>query len=196
MLDQFHLDAILLFDADGNRLWDIYRPGTPHLKAKKLKRLLSEGHPGGPKARTLSFGKRETRREGLVTFAPYPLSSLPPQLETEGTLFAFRLLPQHITKRLSAITLGYEDYLQLKLLHNPLKLSHFITFSIVTLLVIFAAIWFGFFLAKNLTVPIQSLVYATQRIADGDLSIQLETERQDELGMPHDVLQQDGPRPS
>ena len=47
----------------------------------------------------------------------------------------------------------------------------------------FAAIWFGFFLAKNMTVPIQSLVTATQAVAEGNLDVQLRSERQDELGM-------------
>jgi len=93
------------------------------------------------------------------------------------------MFPAQITEKLMAISAGYEDYLQLKLLQHPLKRSHFITFSIITLLVIFGAIWFGFFLAKNITVPIQALVSATQSVADGDLSLQLDSDREDEIGM-------------
>ena len=86
-------------------------------------------------------------------------------------------------QKLGSITAGYENYLQLKMLHQPLKKSHFITFSIVTMLAIFAAVWFGFYLAKNLTGPIQKLLTATQRIADGDLDVRLDPDRQDEIGM-------------
>lgn len=102
--------------------------------------------------------------------------------EPEG-LIAVRLLPAQFTRKLESITGGYEHYLQLKMMHRPLKKSHFITFSIVTMLAIFAAVWFGFFLAKNLTGPIQKLLSATQHIADGDLEVRLEPDRQDEIGM-------------
>ena len=69
------------------------------------------------------------------------------------------------------------------MLHLPLKKSHFITFSIVTMLAIFSAVWFGFYLAKNLTGPIQKLLTATQQIAEGDLDVRLDPDRQDEIGM-------------
>ncbi len=82
-----------------------------------------------------------------------------------------------------SITAGYDNYLQLKMLHSPLKRSHFITFSIVTMLAIFSAVWFGFYLARNLTGPIQKLLTATQQIAEGDLDVRLDPDRQDEIGM-------------
>lgn len=97
-------------------------------------------------------------------------------------ILAIRELPGGVAEKLKAVTTGYENYLQLKLLQHPLKVSHFIVFSIVTLLVIFGAIWFGFFLARTITVPIQELLSATERIAHGDLEIQLEWSRDDEMG--------------
>jgi two-component system nitrogen regulation sensor histidine kinase NtrY len=100
-----------------------------------------------------------------------------------GEVVVVAALPPSITSKFAGITAGYEDYLQMKLLHQPLKMSHFITYSIVTLLVIFAAIWFGFFLAKSLTGPIQALVAATRSVAEGDLNVELDSDRNDELGM-------------
>jgi two-component system nitrogen regulation sensor histidine kinase NtrY len=112
-------------------------------------------------------------------------ASIPLQpLTGDGSfLIALRFLPRQIGYKLGSITAGYENYLQLKMLHQPLKKSHFITFSIVTMLAIFAAVWFGFYIAKNLTGPIQTLLTATQRIADGDLNVRLDPDRQDEIGM-------------
>jgi two-component system nitrogen regulation sensor histidine kinase NtrY len=46
----------------------------------------------------------------------------------------------------------------------------------------FLATWFGFHLARGITVPIQELVSATTRVASGDLDIQLETSSTDEVG--------------
>jgi two-component system, NtrC family, nitrogen regulation sensor histidine kinase NtrY len=183
MLEKYNMDAILLLDTAGNLVWHVQKPGQPYVKVKRLRNFLKEDPATSPKVRKITLGKGDSRREGLVSMVPYPSQPLPSQTDPTGTLFVCRLLPRHITEKLAAIASGYEDYLQLKLLHNPLKISHFITFSIVTLLVIFAAIWFGFFLAKNLTVPIQALVSATQRIAEGDLDVQLDSERTDEIGM-------------
>ena len=73
--------------------------------------------------------------------------------------------------------------MQLQLLHHPLKRSHFITFSIVTLLVIFGAIWFGFFLARNITVPIQAPGLRHPVRGGRGPSVQLDSDRQDEIGM-------------
>ncbi|MEJ2191084.1 MAG: hypothetical protein P8Y39_01870, partial [Nitrospirota bacterium] len=79
--------------------------------------------------------------------------------------------------RLHAISRGLQEYRQLKMLKQPIKISHMITLSIVTLLIIFSSVWFGFYLSKEITVPIQELAEGTNRIASGDYDffIDLET---------------------
>ena len=54
--------------------------------------------------------------------------------------------------------------------------------GIVTLLIIFSATWFGFYLSKSLTDPIQMLAEGTDRIAQGDLDFTIETAADDEMG--------------
>jgi len=54
---------------------------------------------------------------------------------------------------------------------------------IITLLIIFGAIWFGFYIARSLTGPINKLARATRRVADGDLDFVLEKESDDEMGL-------------
>jgi two-component system nitrogen regulation sensor histidine kinase NtrY len=53
----------------------------------------------------------------------------------------------------------------------------------VTLLIIFSATWFGFHLAKDITVPIKELAEATHRIATGDLNFRIQMKAADEIGM-------------
>jgi two-component system nitrogen regulation sensor histidine kinase NtrY len=173
------MDAILLLDNNGNLIADVKGPYRPKLDPSMLKSPSSYQEPGLPEVQTITFSKKQ---EGLAVWLEVPLGCLSTP-GTSGKLGTLRMFPTQIIEQLQAIRSGYEDYLQLKLLHHPLKQSHFITFSIVTLLVIFGAIWFAFFLAKNITVPIQDLVSATQSVADGDLGLQLETDRKDELGM-------------
>lgn len=178
LLKQYHLDGIFLLNSKGNLIWSINHPQLSSFDTRKLSALSHTGEDY-PKVENLSL---DNKREGLVVVIPLSISDGSLQM-ISAKLIVVRLLPSVITEKLAAIAGGYEDYLQLKLLQTPLKTSNFITFSIVTLLVIFAAVWFGFFLAKNMTVPIQSLVSATQEVADGNLDVELKSERQDELGM-------------
>ncbi|MEN6484439.1 MAG: ATP-binding protein, partial [Syntrophobacteraceae bacterium] len=172
LLEKYHLNSIYLYDGAGRLRWQLSGEDMPEPDGLSPRDILGRTDE---KSAVLASFSSDGKREGLIARAHLP----PPG----GELICVRLLPEQITGKLSAISSGYEDYLQLKMLHNPLRRSHFITFSIVTLLTIFAAIWFGFFLAKSITVPIQSLVSATQSIAEGDLDVQVETDRQDEVGM-------------
>ena len=53
----------------------------------------------------------------------------------------------------------------------------------MTLLIIFLATWFGLALAKAITVPIQDLAEATNRITQGDLDTRIDIEADDEIGL-------------
>ncbi len=103
--------------------------------------------------------------------------------ELKRILIAGRRIPTEMAKGLQGIRISGEDYKQFMLVQNPLKLTLLITFSVITLLILFAATWVGFRLAKNITAPIQTLAEATQKIASGDLDFSLHTEAKDELGM-------------
>jgi len=45
------------------------------------------------------------------------------------------------------------EYKQLKILKKPIKFSYMMALLMVTLLIVFSATWFGFHLAKDITVP-------------------------------------------
>jgi two-component system nitrogen regulation sensor histidine kinase NtrY len=56
-------------------------------------------------------------------------------------------------------------------------------FLLITLVIIFAGTWFGFHLAKEITVPIQKLAEGTQAIAQGDWDFKIDVKAKDEIGM-------------
>ena len=92
--------------------------------------------------------------------------------------------------RMTIISKGIEGYRQLVLLKNPLKTSLLVMLLIVTLLIIFSAIWFGFYIAQGLTGPIGKLATATRRVAEGELDFVLEKESDDEMGLLVDSFNQ------
>src|SRR6185503_21002069 len=54
---------------------------------------------------------------------------------------------------------------------------------LMTVLVLFAAVWLGLFLAKRITGPIEALAEATREISAGNLDYRVEIQAADELGM-------------
>jgi len=91
-------------------------------------------------------------------------------------------VPKALMGKMSGIAKGFEEYSQLKMFKNPIKLGYLITLSIVTLLITFSATWFGFYLAKGITIPIQELAAGTHKIAEGDLDVHIDLEGRDEIG--------------
>jgi len=53
----------------------------------------------------------------------------------------------------------------------------------VSLLIIFASVWFGLYLSKGITVPIQELAEGTHRIASGDYDVFIDLHSEDEIGV-------------
>ena len=85
--------------------------------------------------------------------------------------------------RMTTISQGIEGYRQLKHFKEPFKFWLLIILLIVTLLVIFAAIWFGLYISRGITEPLEKLVLATRRVADGDLEFVMERDSNDEMGL-------------
>ncbi|CAO0820839.1 two-component system, NtrC family, nitrogen regulation sensor histidine kinase NtrY [Desulfarculales bacterium] len=99
-----------------------------------------------------------------------------------GAVVAFKFLPNGSLARVQGVQKGLENYRQLKSLKNPIKTNQYITLSIVTLLIIFAGTWFGFHLAKTITVPLMEVAQGTQRIVGGDYDFHIDMEGPDEIG--------------
>ncbi len=99
-----------------------------------------------------------------------------------GLLFIGQLLPKGLLANMDEIARGFENYQQMKMLKKPITISHLIILSLVTLLILFSASWFGFHLAKGITGPIQELAEGARRIAEGDLDVHVEQDSDDEIG--------------
>lgn len=124
---------------------------------------------------------QELKRGDLVScIAEVQIGS---QRNADAILVTSLLVKSDHLKRMDTITQGIEGYRQLKHFKEPFKFWLLIILLIVTLLVIFAAIWFGLYISRGITDPLENLVIATQRVADGDLEFEMERESNDELGL-------------
>ncbi|MDI6777175.1 MAG: ATP-binding protein [Syntrophales bacterium] len=119
-----------------------------------------------------------------------PIYSYLSPKEVIGVVVVSYYIPKSLVDKMAAISKTSERYRQLHLLKNPIKLSYIIILFIVTLLIIFSATWFGLFLAKGITVPIQDLAEATRKIAQGNLDYRINIKADDEIGILVDSFNQ------
>jgi two-component system nitrogen regulation sensor histidine kinase NtrY len=109
-----------------------------------------------------------------------------PFSETGDRIEAFvvisQLIPPELSTNMASISKGFDEYQQMKLLKNPVRSTYYITLSIVALLVVFCAVWFGFYLARSISIPIQNLAEGTRRVAEGDLGFSIANIGDDEIG--------------
>lgn len=120
---------------------------------------------------------------GQLVSGIVPIFSRTESKAVVGLVVLEKFIPGAFVNHLNAIPKGLEEFKQFKLLKKPIKIIHLITFSIVTLLIIFASVWFGLFLSKGITVPIQELAEGTHRIAQGDYDVFIDLESEDEIGL-------------
>jgi two-component system nitrogen regulation sensor histidine kinase NtrY len=174
---EYHLSTLQIFlKGDGNPL----KAQDPTLKGVSLvppKELLDAGFSGKVVSRIVSVG------EGEMITGIAPLFNASGGGDVVGVVTAAHFLPKSLTLKMREISQAFVEYKQLKLLKNPIKSSYKMALLMVTLLILFAATWFGFHLAKDITVPIKELAEATHRIASGDLNFRIQMKAADEIGM-------------
>ncbi|MBW2427992.1 MAG: PAS domain S-box protein [Deltaproteobacteria bacterium] len=102
--------------------------------------------------------------------------------EAQGFVVLTVLIPPDLYENLESISHGFEEYQQIKLYKKPIQITYYISLSIVALLVLFCAIWFGFYLAKTISIPIKELAEGTRRVAEGELSFTIGSVADDEIG--------------
>lgn len=103
--------------------------------------------------------------------------------EVIGAVIVSYHIRKDLIDKMADIARTNEEYKQLMLLKNPIKFSYIITLSIVTLLIIFSATWFGLYLARGITGPIHDLADATEAIAQGNLDHHIDVLAEDEIGV-------------
>ena len=125
----------------------------------------------------------QSTSEGDFFIAGVPVWDKSQTKEAAASLVVVSYFPKSLMRKMDAISGGLEGYRQMQLLKNPIKFTYLIILSIVSLLIIFSATWFGFYLAKGITIPIQRLAEGTFRVAQGDYNFTIDLDAKDEFGL-------------
>lgn len=108
---------------------------------------------------------------------------LPVDNAKTGFLVVGQKIDPGLLARLEGIVQGLDEYRKLEAIKYPLKAALYTILAVITLLIIFGSIWYGFKLSREISQPVMALAEGTQRIARGDLDVSLEDHSDDELGL-------------
>jgi two-component system, NtrC family, nitrogen regulation sensor histidine kinase NtrY len=106
----------------------------------------------------------------------------------KGVVVATDYLTGDMAARARRMTQAFESYNTLRVLRRPLTGLYLSFFLMVTLLILFGAIWMGSYLAKRITRPVQMLAAAAREIGAGHLDQHVEPQSNDEFGALTDAF--------
>ncbi len=91
--------------------------------------------------------------------------------------------PKGLVAQAENVRRGVEEYGQLKNVKDPIKGIYRMLFLMITLVILFGAIWAGMHLVRGVTGPIQRLAEGTRAVAAGDLDFRVDVKADDEIGV-------------
>ncbi len=94
----------------------------------------------------------------------------------QGAIVVSRIIPLSLISQMNVITETYDNYRGISDFKLPLKSIYLLILSLMALVIMFGATWFGVHLARQLSIPLIFLGKATRRVATGDYrEIRMET---------------------
>jgi two-component system nitrogen regulation sensor histidine kinase NtrY len=175
---EFNLDAVEVYAPTSERLTFAL---APKLENEYFGIISAEDfHKELPSDGVRSISQTIPSGEFVKTIGTVPFAVQPG--EAVGFVVATILIAPDLSENLQFIRRGFSEYQQIKLLKKPIQITYYISLSIVALLVLFCAIWFGFFMARSISLPIKELAEGTRRVAEGELSYSINRLGDDEFG--------------
>jgi two-component system, NtrC family, nitrogen regulation sensor histidine kinase NtrY len=174
---EYNLGTIEIFDRDRRLLLIALSPKTPTgIGVMPDSPLLTQTLNGRAMTRTDRFGKADIVRGSA------PIYASPDSDVITGALVIDYYLPRSLAQRAAGISQTFEDYSQLRILRQPIERSYLLALTLIGLVVVLLASWFGMYLARGVTGPIKLLAEGTQAVAHGDLDDELPSVGDDEIG--------------
>ena len=179
---EYNLSSISIYSTNKKELVKILDPKISEDRYKKPgEKFLRRAFRGKKTTETKSVGK------GELIIGITPIKSRGDKTHIIGAVATSLYLPKGISENIKSINLAYREYREKNILKRPIANNYIAMFAIVTTLIIFAAMWFGFQMAKGITGPIQQLAEGTKEIAGGNLDFHIDLEpdpeSQDEIGI-------------
>jgi two-component system nitrogen regulation sensor histidine kinase NtrY len=143
-----------------------------------IEELVSQAVRNQPDARVERIAPDDPNNE--ITIAAAPIHDA--KGAVTGAVLTETVRPSSVKFRVDSVLEAYDKYEQLQREEIALRFNALLMLVLATLLIIFAFSWFGLYLAKRITVPIQALAQGAAAVAAGNLGYRVECQAFDELG--------------
>ena len=97
--------------------------------------------------------------------------------DNQYLLVLTKVIPEKLYNSINTALKAYDNQERLSSFSGPIASSYELTLAVITLCIVFIAIWFGFYLARRLAIPMQNLARGTIEVGRGNLNY-----RVDEVG--------------
>jgi len=169
----YGLSAIEIFDPEGSyrgRAWD----GTsPQMFLDGQNSLVQNALMG----RVVDSISRAGKGEFVRASAPLRFSG------GQGAVVVSMYLTEEVRQKAEDVGRIFRGYTEMKLQEKPIMDNYMAYLLFITLLILFSAVWLGFYIARGITVPIGLLAEGAEKVAEGDLTVRIETAATDEIGI-------------
>lgn len=180
---EYNLGTVEVFSPDRELLVVAFNDQVPTgVTIQPESDFLNRALRGLEVTRTQAFGEGDIIRGGVPVYSP--------DKRILGVVVVDYYVPKSIAKRALQISRSYEQHKHLAILKKPVQNNYILTLLLITLVIIFSATWFGLYLAKGITVPIQRLADGTHQVAQGNWDYQIEPVGDDEIGTLVDSFNQ------
>ena len=171
-MKEYRIDTINIYD-NHNESFSLLNPIIPLQEYKNLPlEIVYRGLGSSDFIKVDSLKEGELIRNG-VAFDVSPSRRI---LVITGKYY-----PEEYINNLKTLSSMVNRYTQLKTIKDPVKTTYLLLFIFITILIIFAASWLGFYLAKGISVPIEKLTAAAAEITRGNLNVQIDYSSNDEF---------------
>ena len=181
---EYEIGGIILYDDQYKPIAaEIDKKSAPYVESNDFADLLKKSIGGE------GVSEFRTSSQGHFLIVAKPLTEkIKEKLSIWGYIATLVSIPSGTQHKIQAIQNSFESYKRQKFIQFPVSASYYTTFLMITLLILFSAIWLGFYMARGITVPIQLLAEGTRRISEGDLNFKLGINAQDEIGVLVDAF--------
>jgi len=177
LINRFRIDLLHFFFITGKQIEPLY--------ADKANQELAITFPSDQIDRALrgeQFAYHNIYDGRLIVSAGYPLYlTREENSKPVGVVVASTIIPEKISALVQQSQRFYSDYLETKRQKVNIKTSNIMLLSMITLILLFSASWYGLRLAREITNPIKGLVEGTNQISAGNLNYRVNMKASDEL---------------
>ena len=174
--NEFYLPSHPRFKETSERLGLVdWKEGKPQLTAAVFDKIVRNPDKREATITTVDEEGRDILLAGEIVRSEHsePVASI---------IIAYQI-PGDILKLANQISQSNKHYKTWSNNRKAIRSNYLLLLGLITLLILFAAVWVGLYLSKRITIPIRALAEASNEVSKGNLLLQVNCPAEDELGI-------------